>query len=144
MTALKRFLLVLFLLFTDAAVAETGATLLVFTKEGCNYCERLMRDQIAPLKLNAELGWLNIVEVPMAGDEPMLLPDGRRASGRALAKAYDIKLAPTVIFLIRQGAVAAAQLVGYTSPDFYGAFIDQRIEQLAAPSNRGQTTISNP
>ena len=133
MPAPKRFLLALLallVLFAGASAAETRAALLVFTKEGCNYCERLMRDQIAPLKLNAELGWLSIVEVPMAGEEPILLPDGRRASGRALAKAYDIKLAPTVVFLNRQGAVAAAQLVGYTSPDFYGAFIDQRIEQL--------------
>lgn len=115
---------------TAGLAADSGAALLVFTKEGCNFCERLMRDQIAPLKLNPELDWLKIVEVPMAGEAAIALPDGRRASGRALSKAYDIKLAPTVIFLDRKGAVAAPQLVGYTSPDFYGAFLDQRVEQL--------------
>lgn len=120
------------------SAADPGAALLVFTKEGCNYCERLLRDQIAPLKLNADLAWLRIVEVPMAGEESIALPDGRRASGRALATAYQVKLAPTVVFLDRQGAVAAKALVGYTSPDFYGAFIDQRIEQLAAtPGAKG-------
>ena len=51
------------------------------------------------------------------------------ASPAALAAALGIRLAPTVVFLGPDGSELAERLVGYSSPDFYGAYLEQRIEQ---------------
>ena len=115
-----------------ALAAEAAPALLIFTRDNCPYCLRLMREQVAPLRRNADFAWLKIIEVSMTGEELLLLPDGRRANGRALARAYDVRLAPTVVFLDPRGDVAATTLVGYTSPDFYSFYFDQRVELLAA------------
>jgi hypothetical protein len=49
-----------------------------------------------------------------------------------------VRVAPTVSFLSARGEVAPP-LVGYSSPDFYGAYLDDRIEQARAAlrSSRG-------
>ncbi len=46
----------------------------------------------------------------------------------ALAAQLKIRLAPTLVFLGPDGELAE-RLVGYSSPDFYGAYLDQRIDE---------------
>ncbi len=60
------------------------------------------------------------------------VPPGWGASSpRELARQFRIRLAPTVLFLGPQGEIAE-RLVGYGSPDFYGAYLEQRIAQSRA------------
>ena len=42
-----------------------------------------------------------------------------------------VRLAPTVLFLGPEGEVAE-RLIGYGSPDFFGAYLDQRLAQARA------------
>lgn len=48
-------------------------------------------------------------------------------SPAALARSFGIRVAPTVVFLANGGGEVAERLVGYNSPDFYGAYLDRRI-----------------
>ena len=42
------------------------------------------------------------------------------------------RLAPTVVFLAPDGTELAERLIGYPSADFYGAYLEQRLEQARA------------
>ena len=44
-----------------------------------------------------------------------------------LIRAWGVKVAPTVLFLGKDGREVAPRLVGGTTSDFYGAYLDERI-----------------
>ena len=45
------------------------------------------------------------------------------------ASRYDISLAPTLLFLNGDGIEMSDKLVGIWSEDYYGGFIDNRIDE---------------
>ncbi len=51
---------------------------------------------------------------------------GAPTTHEALVRAWDVKVAPTVLFLGPQGKEVADRLVG-GSPDFYSAYLDRRL-----------------
>ena len=55
----------------------------------------------------------------------------RAGSPRELGRFHKVRLAPTVLFIGPQGELAE-RLVGYGSPDFFGAYLEQRISQSRA------------
>jgi len=63
----------------------------------------------------------------------------RADSPRDLSRHYRVRLAPTVLFLGPQGEVAD-RLVGYGSPDFFGAYLEQRIAQARSALQASQRT----
>jgi hypothetical protein len=49
-----------------------------------------------------------------------------------LIRSWGIKIAPTVLFFGRGGAEVAERLVGGYIPDFYGAYLDDRLRTARA------------
>lgn len=49
-----------------------------------------------------------------------------------LVHAWNVTVAPTVLFFGRGGAEVAPRLKGIGSADYYGAFLDDRLEQARA------------
>ena len=45
------------------------------------------------------------------------------------AERYDVSLTPTLLFLNADGIEMSEKLVGIWSEDFYGGFIDNRIDE---------------
>lgn len=108
---------------------------LFFSLAGCAYCEALRRDQLRHVHARREQLGVRVVELrlddarPIAGVEPPRSP-------RDIASALQVRIAPTVLFL-DGGREIAERLVGYASPDFYGAYLDDRIAQARAAAARG-------
>ena len=53
--------------------------------------------------------------------------DGKPTTVAAQVKAWNATFTPTVLFLGSQGQELAERLVGIAVPDFYGAYLDQRL-----------------
>lgn len=116
----------------DALVREAArdGTVIValFSLPGCPHCEAVRHHQLRHLAREQSAQRLRVVEydlsdrTPFAGAEP-------RASAAALAASLGIRVAPTVAFIGPDGQEVAERLVGYSSPDFYGAYLEQRIAQ---------------
>jgi thioredoxin-related protein len=125
---------------------------LMFSLRGCPWCDALRREHFEGLQLRQESERVLAFEVDMtdsrqfgaggstgqvtgqAASHPPAtgVPPGWGASSpRELARQFRIRLAPTVLFLGPQGEIAE-RLVGYGSPDFYGAYLEQRIAQSRA------------
>lgn len=50
----------------------------------------------------------------------------------SLSRQWGIQVAPTVLFFGRQGTEVAERLVGGYLPDFYGAYLDERVRVAKA------------
>ncbi|HEY0878680.1 MAG TPA: thioredoxin fold domain-containing protein [Zeimonas sp.] len=119
----------------QSLLAESDAELVValFSLPGCPYCEVVRRNYLRPLE--GQVRALRVVEYGIDDTRGFTdvstettLPD----SAAALAKSLGIRVAPTVVFLGKDGHELAERLVGYNSPDFYGAYLDRRIASALA------------
>ena len=123
----------------------------LFSQKGCPYCEAIRREQLSHLAREQEQRGVIVVEFDIAdrrafaagerGASPTAETARSTASAKtawlaagspeALARAFEVRLAPTVVFLAARGELAE-RLIGYTSRDFYGAYLDDRIEVARA------------
>jgi thioredoxin-related protein len=58
--------------------------------------------------------------------------EGNFMSTREFAARYRVSVTPTLLFLNSDGVEVSEKLVGIWSEDFFGVFIDDRIEEARA------------
>lgn len=123
----------------------------LFSLEGCAYCAAIRSDQLRHLAREAGERNLRVVEYEIndrrafsdnggRSDESASAPSSASlaspASPADLADRLGVRVAPTVVFLGPDGDELAERLVGYSSPDFYGAYLERRVatarERLAS------------
>ncbi|MDH4273852.1 MAG: thioredoxin fold domain-containing protein [Gammaproteobacteria bacterium] len=118
--------------------------MVVFTARHCIFCERLQSDYVDPMLLQAEYtDRLIIRSVTVDGALELRDFSGTMVSRNDFANRYDVKVTPTVMFFDHQGRMLTKQLIGYSSPAFYGAFLDDAIaaaqDKLNIKSQRDAT-----
>lgn len=112
-----------------AEAARRGEPLVVLVSlPDCGYCDTVRKSYLGP---QAAAGEIAVREVDMTADTPMRDTNGSMTTARAWAKAHQVRVAPTVLFLDRDGRQAAAPLRGL-QPDFYGAYLEQSLGQARA------------
>ena len=93
--------------------------------EGCVFC-RVARDSfLGPLR--DEEGY-SVLQVDMRSPQALLDAQGRDSTHDQLARAWDIRVTPTVLFLGPGGRELAPRLEGGYLPDFYGAYLQERVQ----------------
>ena len=109
----------------QAAKAQGQPLVLLITLPGCVYCELVRRSYLMPLLANTGLqAWqLDITN----RSTPLMGFDGKATTAAAQAKAWKASFTPTVLFFGSQGEELAERLVGIAVPDFYGAYLEQRL-----------------
>ena len=89
----------------------------------CPWCEEVRNNYLAPMRAQERLP---VVQVDMLSPRQTRDLQGAPTTHEALVRAWDVKVAPTVLFLGPQGKEVAERLVG-GSPDFYSAYLDRRL-----------------
>ena len=109
-----------------AKALRLGQPLVVMVSlEGCPYC-RVARDHyLEPLRTQDAA---YVVQVDMRTNKPILDFDGTPLTHDKVVRAWGVRVAPTVLFFGRRGKEVAERLVGAVLPDFYGAYLDQRLQ----------------
>ncbi len=109
---------------------EQHAPLFVaFTLKRCPYCNTARRDYWAPMNgSDAWRGKVLMVELVMDGEPTLRDFDGTPTTPRDFARRYGIRSAPTVVVFDDFGAPATTPLVGLSSADFYGVYLERAIE----------------
>ncbi|RZT38698.1 thioredoxin domain-containing protein [Cupriavidus agavae] len=112
-----------------AAAARHGEPLVVLvTLPGCTYCEAVRRNYLGP---QLAAGEITAREIDMTAESPIRDADGTMTTGKQWAQARGITLAPTVLFLDRQGRNLTGPLRGMQA-DFYGAYLEQALDEARA------------
>ena len=107
------------------AQAQGQPLVLLISLPGCVYCELVRRNYLMPLLPEANLqAWQLDITNRRA---PLLGFDGQPSTAEHQAKALKASFTPTVLFLGSQGQELAERLVGIAVPDFYGAYLEQRL-----------------
>jgi thiol-disulfide isomerase/thioredoxin len=118
----------------------TQVLVVMFSRPACAFCEALRREHLWPLHAHLanekNLAGVRLIELDLSVKAPFAGASGRFSSSPAqLAASLGIRLAPTLAFFGANGELAE-RLVGYSSPDFYGAYLEQRLEQALATAKR--------
>jgi len=107
------------------AAARGEPLVLLITLPGCPYCELVRRNYLLPARKESGLeAWqIDVTDsrTPLTGF------DGKPTTAAVQAKAWKATFTPTVLFLGPQGQALAEPLVGAAVPDFYGAYLDERL-----------------
>jgi len=115
----------------DGKLAGEGNRVLMieFSSEFCGYCRLLEDEFLKPMMLNSEYGEKVVIRSISLSDNDSLIDfDGNRVSASEFAAKYGVIVTPTLIFLNEHGQEVSDKLVGIWSVDYYGAYIDQRID----------------
>jgi hypothetical protein len=109
------------------AALRTGSPLVVMVSlEGCPFCKVARENYLAPLYRQEGLP---VVQVDMRHPRALRNFAGAMVTHDQMVRTWGVKLAPTVLFFGRGGAEVAPRLTGGYIPDFYGAYLDERLEQ---------------
>ena len=108
-----------------AAALRQGSPLVVMVSlPGCPFCRVARENYLAPMLREQKLP---IVQVDMHSKQVLRAFSGADATHERQIQDWRIRIAPTVLFFGPQGAEVAERLVGAMLPDFYGAYLEQRM-----------------
>ena len=103
--------------------------LLEFSSEDCSYCRKLEELFLLPMQRNDEYRARVLIRaVSLDPYHDLVDFDGRHLSTAEFASRYDVSVTPTLLFLDADGVEIGERLVGIWSEDFYGGYIDGRID----------------
>ncbi len=101
-----------------------------FSSEYCGFCRRLEELFLLPMQRNAEYDSKILIRtVSLDMYETLVDFDGQSMSTTEFASRYNVSLTPTLLFLNSEGVEMSEKLVGIWSEDYYGGFIDNRIDE---------------
>lgn len=109
------------------AAAERGEPLVVMTTlRGCVYCELVRNSYLWPkMREGAAIS----VQLDVQDRASTLQDfDGGTVTPAALVERWKAGFTPTLLFFGPDGRERAERLVGVSSTDFYGHYLDQQLE----------------
>jgi len=109
-----------------AALAKGGPLLVMVSLDGCPYCRIVRENYLGPMR---QQEGLSVVQLDMHSQRRVKDFNGVAVTHDQMIRGWGIKVAPTVLFFGRGGAELAERLVGGYIPDFYGAYLDDRLQQ---------------
>lgn len=108
-----------------AAKAKGEPLVVLISLPGCVYCEMVRRSYLLPARQGNDLqAWQLDVSDKTT---PLIGFNGQPTTAALQAKAWKATFTPTVLFIGSQGQEVAERLVGIAVPDFYGAYLEQRL-----------------
>ena len=106
------------------AVGKGEPLVLLVSLPGCPYCEMVRRSYLLPLRVEGLPAWqINTTD----SASPLEGFNGQRSSGAEFTREMRIRITPTVLFLDAGGHELAPRLEGFTSLDFYGAYLNDAL-----------------
>jgi thioredoxin-related protein len=97
-----------------AATAQAAGEplLLMFSLPDCGYCRVVRRNYLLPMLRDGSTPKPHIRELTMTGREAIADFDGTVTTPAAIAKRYQVRVAPTLVFVNTNGDLLAESLVG--------------------------------
>jgi thioredoxin-related protein len=112
-----------------AALVRRQPLVVMVSLDGCPFCKEARQNYLRPL---FEQECLPVVQVDMRSRQPLRDFRGTSFTHDEMVRHWRIRIAPTVLFFGRGGVEVAERMVGGYIPDFYGAYLEQRLAQARA------------
>lgn len=128
----------------ELATARQGhlPILVMFSADYCSYCTVVKNDFLKPMMYSGDYeGKVLFRMVTLSSGRELVDVDGRRIDAREFADRYQVRVTPTLVFIDGQGRQVAEKMVGLTTPDFFGGYLDDAIT-TAHHHVRNDTTLA--
>ena len=123
-------------LHTAGSEAESDCKplLLEFSDSGCSYCHLLESEVLDPTLLNRDYDRRVLMRKLLLDSSTRLRDfDGdHRVSARQLADRYGISVTPTLLFVDARGEELTERMVGVTTLEMYGGYLDAALDAARA------------
>lgn len=104
--------------------------MLEFSATYCEYCDLLEQEILSPTLLNQDYDRRVLMRRLMIDDESTLRDfDNHTTDAASIAGHYQVWVTPTVLFVDSHGEEIAERLIGISSLDFYGGYLDAALDQ---------------
>lgn len=108
-----------------AAALRVGRPLVVLVSlDGCPFCHVVRDSYLGPLRSEERQP---VVQIDMQSGRALTNFLGAATTHDQLVRAWNVKVAPTVLFFGAGGREVAERLAGASIPDFYGAYLEDRL-----------------
>ena len=111
------------------ALAKGSPLLVMVSLEGCPFCKIVRENYLGPMR---ERDGLPVVQIDMRNTSAIKDFKGTVMTQDALIRSWGVRIAPTVLFFGRGGTEIAERMSGGYIPDFYGAYLDERLRTARA------------
>ena len=109
---------------------KNGVVLVAFSTSGCSYCKVVLNDFLIPMSRNAEYQSKLVMRLVETSSNLELRDfQGNKVSHRKFARDRGARFMPTVMVFDAQGKALSKPLVGLTTVDYYGHYLDQAINE---------------
>lgn len=113
-----------------ASTREKLPIMVFYMSEYCEYCEHVRELYLKPMLHNGELKGRAILRmVDIDGGDTMYGFDGEKIDQGVFANREGVSFTPVIKFYDSRGRELVPELLGYSSPEFYGAYLEQAIDQ---------------
>ena len=106
-----------------AALGRGRALVVLASTQGCPWCKLVRENYLAPQRREGQ----PVTEIDVLGTAALQDFAGASTTQARFAAALGLRMTPTVLFFGRDGTEAVRRLVGVPSPDFYGAYLQERL-----------------
>jgi thioredoxin-related protein len=104
--------------------------LLAFSDTGCGYCKLLETEVLDPTLLNRDYDRRVLMRKLLLDRHARLRDFGgnSRLSAQQLAQRYRVRVTPTLLFVDARGEELAERMVGVTTLEMYGGYLDMALD----------------
>ena len=115
---------------TKQAGKDQKLILLEFSASYCSYCVKLEEAILKPMLRSGDYEADVLIRKLQIDSYSQLRDfDGNLVSGDEIARRWQVKITPTIIFLDSQNQEVSERIVGVNSLDYFGGFVDNAIAE---------------
>lgn len=118
---------------------ENIPILIMYSSDTCEYCERLEDDLLAPMYLDSKNQKRVIIRKVMIDSIDEIKDfSGKEVDAEEFAYNQGVQVTPTLRFVDAKGDKLVPDMIGYNTPEMYGAYVDNAIESSLKSLSKAQ------
>jgi thioredoxin-related protein len=107
------------------ALKKKQSLIVMVSLEGCVFCRQVRQSHLLPLQKDGQI----VVQVDIRNNHSVLDFSGQHTTHDQLTRQWKVSVTPTLLFFGPGGKEVAERMTGSYLPDFYGAYLEDRLAQ---------------
>ena len=121
------------------ARSERNILLVAFVSPACGYCERVLNEFLLPMSRNPEYRRKLVMRrIDITSTRALKGFNGDALSHREFASWEGVSFVPTIVLFDDRGNRLGKPIIGLSTVDYYGYYLDQAIDEALAKVRGGK------
>jgi thioredoxin-related protein len=107
------------------ALKKKQSLIVMVSLEGCVFCRQVRQSHLLPLQKDGQI----VVQVDIRNNHSVLDFSGQLTTHDQLTRHWKVSVTPTLLFFGSGGKEVSERMEGAYLPDFYGAYLEDRLDR---------------